>query len=174
MTSTAISTDPEPSNFFRFAIESTHSQAMIRVGRRRIVATVQEASIDGFTIVVAPKYASRLKVGKHWILDYDGVKTEVHPLWFFNTPEGNIQLGLHRLRDLKPPDLDRHSLLIRFGGARFQDPSFSAAFYGGIVLSLVCLLALPGYGEHVGTSDGIQNAFRFVLEGLNDTFGKYL
>lgn len=162
------------SGFFRCPIVSGRSEATIRIGRRKLVATVQETSIDGYTIVISPQYSSKLKVGKTWTLEHDGSKTEVHPLWFFNTPEGSIQLGLRRLRDITPMESDRSSLLIRFGGSRFHDPNFSAVAYGGIVLSLFCLLALPGWGDHMGTSDRIHDAFHWLMDGLNETFGRYL
>ena len=174
MTTSPSTTAEQESGFFRCPIVNGRSEATIRIGLKKANATVQETSIDGYTIVVSPKYSSRLKVGKPWILEHDGTKTEVHPLWFFNTPDGNIQLGLRRLRDLTPPDKDSRSLLIRFGGSRFHDPSFSAVAYGGIVLSLICLLALPGWGEHMGTSDRLQDAFHWIMDGLDSTFGRYL
>lgn len=174
MTSTLATDAGQETDFFRCPIMNGRCEATIRIGRRNVPSEVQETSIDGFTIIVAPKFGSRLKVGRPWILEHDGSKTEVHPLWFFNTPDGNIQLGLRRLRDLTPPDNDRNSLLIRFGGAKFHDPSFSAAAYGGIVLALFCLMALPGWGDHMGTSDRIHDAFHWIVDGLNETFGRYL
>jgi hypothetical protein len=167
-------TDEQDSDYFRCPIVTERNDATIRIGRRQAKARVQETSIDGFTITVPKKYASKLKVGKTWVLDHEGAKTEVHPLWFFNMPDGDVQMGLRRLKDITPPENDNNSLLIRFGGARFQDPNFSAALYGGILLSLICLLALPGWGDHMGTSDRIHDAFHWLLDGLDDTFGSYL
>lgn len=174
MTAQATKNTEQETEFFRCPVVNGRSDATIRVGRAKAKATVQDTSIDGFTIIVPPKYSPKLKVGKTWILEHEGARTEVHPLWFFNTPEGNIQLGLRRLRDVTPPENDRNSLLIRFGGARFHDPNFSAAAYGGIVLALICLLALPGWGDHMGTSDRIEEAFKWVMDGLDGTFGRYL
>jgi len=167
------SVEQEP-DYFRCPISNGHTDATIRIGRKRVKATVQETSIDGYTVIVAPSHASKLAVGKSWLLEHDGTKTEVHPLWFFNTPEGDVQLGLKRLRDLTPPENHRRSLLVHFGGVRFQDPSFSAAVYGGFVLSLFLLLALPGWGDHMGTSDRIHDAVNWLVDGLDDTVGKYL
>lgn len=174
MTVQATNTVEQETDFFRCPVVNGRSEATIRVGRKKAKATVQETSIDGFTIIVPPKYSPKLKIGKTWILEYEGARAEVHPLWFFNTPEGNIQLGLRRLKDLTPPDKDRNSWLVRFGGARFHDPNFSAAAYGGVVLGLFCLLALPGWGDHMGTSDRIHDAFHWVMDGLDDTFGRYM
>ena len=41
-------------------------------------------------------------------------------------------------------------------------------------LTLFCLLALPGWGDHLGTADRIQDAFRWVIDGLDDSIGRYL
>ena len=60
----------------------------------------QERSIDGFTVLVPPKAARHLKVGGPWKLTYDGSEIEVHPQWFFNSPEGQVQMGLRQVRDL--------------------------------------------------------------------------
>ena len=98
----------------------------------------------------------------------------MHPLWFYNTPDGDLQLGLRRLRDVTPPADEPHSLLVRFGGSRFRDPNVSAAVYGGFVLALFLDGALPGWGDHMGTSDRIHDAFHWVVDGLDDTFGRYL
>lgn len=168
------SAEPGKTEFFRCRVEPVRSNATVKIGRRRVPATVQETSIDGFTILIAPQHSAKLKVGKTWTLEHEEAQIEVHPLWFFNTPDGRLQLGLRRLRDLTKPQDDRNSLLIRFGGSRFRDPSCSAAVYGGVVLALICLLALPGWGDHMGTSDRIQDGFKVLIDGLDDTFGKYL
>ncbi len=170
---TSTNNEPEP-DFFRCPIENGRREARIRVGRKIAKVAVQDTSIDGFTILVAPKYSSKLKVGKTWVLEHDDAETEVHPLWFYNTPDGDIQLGLRRLRDLTPPEDSRYSLLVRFGGARFKDPNFSASVYGGLMLILFCMCALPGWGDHMGTSDRIHDAFHWIIDGLDNTIGRYL
>lgn len=174
MNLSTVNTDAQESDYFRCPITNGRTDATIRIGRKKVKASVQETSIDGFTITVPKKYSGKLKVGKTWVLEHEGAKTEVHPLWFFNMPDGNIQMGLRRLKDITPPENDRNSLLIRFGGSKFHDPNFSAAFYGGIVLSLICLLALPGWGDHMGTSNRIHDVFHWVMDGLDNTFGRYL
>ncbi len=120
---------------------------MIRVGRRKTRATIQETSIDGFTVLVSPRDASKLKVGRPWLLEYEGTRIEIHPQWFFNAPDGHVQMGLRRLRDLTPPEPIRNSLLARLGEGDIDDPSYSAIAFGGFVLVLFSLMALPGLGD---------------------------
>ena len=160
--------------FFRCPVQEEQSEAVIRVGRRKACASVQETSIDGFTVIVPPKYTSVLKVGRPWLMQYDGAKIEVHPEWFFNAPDGHVQMGLRRLRDLTPPEPIRRSLLLRYGGRRYEDPSFSAAIFGGFVLALFSLMAMPGLGDSLGTSDRIQSALKWIIHGLDQSFGHHL
>ncbi|MEM9825589.1 MAG: hypothetical protein AAF958_03325 [Planctomycetota bacterium] len=153
--------------YFRCQVPNELSNAHVRAGRRKFRAGVQETSIDGYTILVGPKEARKLKVGKPWILEHQGASIEVHPQWFFNSPDGHVQIGLRRLRDLTPPEPIRRSLLVRMGGVRYANPSVSATAYGGFVLGLFLLLALPGLGDRLGTSDRIQNTLRWVVGEVN-------
>ncbi|MEM8670649.1 MAG: hypothetical protein AAGG48_24195 [Planctomycetota bacterium] len=127
---------------------------------------MQETSIDGFTVLMSPRVSSKLKVGRPWLLMYDGAKIEVHPQWFFNAPDGQVQIGLRRLRDLTPPAPIRVSLLARLGGRQCADPSVSAVAFGGFVLVLFCLMALPGLGDRLGTSDRIQDGLNWIMGAL--------
>jgi len=159
--------DQPESGFFRCPVQTDHSQAIIRVGRRKIRALVQETSIDGFTVLVSPPEATRLKVGRPWVLEHEGTRTEIHPQWFFNIPNGQMQLGLRRLRDLTPPPKIGKSMLARIAGKRYQDPNYSAAAFGGFVLFLFGLMSLPGLGDRLGTSVRIQAALRWVYSEVN-------
>ena len=166
--------DSGDATFFRCAVQAEQSKAIIRVGRRRIAATVQETSIDGFTVLVSPKNASKLKVGRPWMMEHEDASIEVHPQWFFNSPDGHVQMGLRRLRDLTPPAPIRKSLLARLGGRRYEDPSYAAAAFGGFVLFLFSLMALPGLGDRLGTASRIQDTVRWIINGIDDQISTYL
>ena len=174
MSTSPESTEQQDSSFFRCPVQSEQSQAVIRVGRRKTYAVVQETSIDGFTVLVPPKESSKLKVGRTWVLDYEGARIEVHPQWFFNAPDGHVQMGLRRLRDLTPPPPIRTALLARYGGKRYEDPSYSAAAFGGFVLALFSLMALPGLGDSLGTSERIQDTLRWLVDGIDDSISSFL
>jgi hypothetical protein len=170
----AETNDSQEESFFRCPVQAEKSQGIIRVGRRKARATIQETSIDGFTVLVSPRDASKLKVGRPWVLEHDDTRIEVHPQWIFNAPDGHIQMGLRRLRDLTPPEPIQNSLLARFGGTKFDDPSYSSLAFGGFVLFLFSLMALPGLGDQLGTSTRIQDTLRWVINGLDQSFGQYL
>jgi len=170
----AEKSDPQDAGFFRCPVQADQSKAVIRVGHRKAMAMVQETSIDGFTVLVPPKYGSVLKVGRPWLLEYQGARIEVHPQWFFNSPDGRVQMGLRRMRDLTPPEPIRRSLLLRYAGRRYEDPSYSAAVFGGFVLALFTLMALPGLGDSLGTANRIQSAVRWLLNGLNHSINQLM
>lgn len=157
-------------DFFRCPIQSEQSQAIILVGRKRANASVQETSIDGFTILISQKEASKLSVGKPWILEYDGTRTEVMAQWFFNSPDGKVQVGIRRMRDLTPVPTIRRSFGSLFGG-QLAASATSPAGFGGFVLVLFCAMALPGLGEQLGTADRIQGAVRWLYFESMGLFG---
>jgi len=174
MSISQIAEREEEEVYFRCPIPSEQAKASLLVGRRHVPIIVQEASIDSFTVLVAPRYSSKLKVGRPWILEYDGTRTEIHPQWIFNSPDGQVQLGLRRLRDLTTQPNVRRSFLTRVGGKRYEDPSMSAAAYGGFVLFLFALMALPGLGDRLGTAERIEDTIRWVVQGIDEAItGKF-
>ena len=108
------------------------------------------------------------------MLEHDGARIEIHPQWFFNAPNGYVQVGLRRLRDLTPPEPIRNSLLARFGGRKYDDPSYSSIAFGGFVLFLFSLMALPGLGDSLGTASRIQSTVRWLIDNVDQTIGLYL
>ena len=160
--------------FFRCPVSDEQSGGKIHVGRRQFSIRVQETSIDGYTVLVTPREAKKLKVGRPWALHHQGSITEVHPQWFFNSPEGQLQIGLRRLRDLTPSDPTGGSLLVRMGGMKYANPNVSAPIYGGFVLFLFAVLALPGIGDQLGTSTRIQGVIRSIVAGVNETLRNVL
>jgi hypothetical protein len=167
MSTAEIAEREEQEVYFRCPIPSDQAKAVLIVGRRSIPILVQEASIDAFTVLVAPKYSSKLKVGRPWTLEYDDTRTEIHPQWIFNSPDGQVQLGLRRLRDLTTQAMVRRSFLTKVGGKRYEDPSFSAAAYGGFVLFLFALMSLPGLGDRLGTAPRIERTLRWIVDGID-------
>jgi hypothetical protein len=167
-------TTDQSSNYFRCPVQSDKGRATIRIGRRKAVATIQETSIDGFTVLVSPKDAPKLTVGRTWVLEYDGTRHEIHPQWFFNSPDGHVQMGLRRVKDLTEPEPIRNSWLARIGGKHYEDPSNAAVVFGGFVLFLFAMMASPGLGERLGTADRIQDTFEWAVEGANATLNKWI
>ena len=145
------------------------------VGRQSVEAEVVGFSGDSLFLMptdephgLSPNArVPRLKPGHPWILEYDGTFTEVHPQWIFNAPDGRVQIGLRRLRDVTKPPRFRTSVLFQWGGKRYRHPNLSATAYGGFVLFLFVLMAMPGLGDRLGTAPRIQDTMRWLLRGID-------
>jgi hypothetical protein len=94
--------DGSDNGFFRCPVQEEDSAASIIIRGKKIPAKLQDKSIDGFSVLIEPKHVRKLRVGPQWILKSGGEVTEVWAQWMFNAPDGRVQLGLRRLRDLTP------------------------------------------------------------------------
>jgi hypothetical protein len=157
-------------DYFRCQIPIESSKATISAGRRKTCVQVQEASIDGFTVLVRDKDAKNLRMGKPWVIEFDGSRLEVIGQWFFNAPGGFIQVGLRRMRDLTPEPVFRTPFFSRFSTAKMSGSATSAAGFGGFVIVLFLGLSMPGLGEQLGTSDRIQGAVKWICSEFTGLF----
>jgi len=155
----------DESEFFRCPVAVERSVAVIKIGRRPIKTLVHEASIDGFTVLVDSADANRLILGKPWILLHDHAKLEVHAQWFFHADDGNVQVGLRRLRDLtKPPAIG--GWFPSLAGTPREDGSSGSLLFVSASLIAMASLAMPGVGDALGTSGKIQKAFGAIYQGI--------
>lgn len=165
---------PDQEAFFRCPVPSDCSKARLRIGRRCIDVTVQETSIDGFSILVPPRSAHKLKMGTVWLLEYNGARLETHAQWFYHSPDGQTQVGLRRLRDLTPlPAIGSVLTTVLPAGSR-NELTYSGLTYAGFVMVLFLLLALPGLGDRLGTAERIQGAVRWIFQGVSSEFRQWL
>ncbi len=154
--------------FYRCPVQADQSRATIKIGRRKIQAIIHEASIEGFTVLVEPRYSKRLSVGIPWILVYNGAKLEIQAQWFFHAPDGHIQIGLRRLRDLTEPKRVRSCWPVFGSRQRVEESGQSTIAFAGFVLVLVVTMAMPGIGEKLGTAGHINDTFRWVVNGVSN------
>lgn len=167
--STASSSRARRDEYFHCPISPEQNSARLKIGRRSIPASLQEASIDGFTVLVDSSDATRLVLGKPWILFHDNTKLEVHAQWFFHADDGNVQIGLRRLRDLtKPPAIG--GWLPSLGGTPQQDGSSGSTLFVVTVLIALGSLAMPGIGDALGTSGKIQQGMTAIFQSVRGYF----
>ena len=172
---TTETTDESASEFFRCPVQADQGDATIRIGRRRQTVTVQETSIDGFTVLVPPSGAKHLKVGKPWVLDFDGTRFEVHAQWFFHAPDGHVQVGLRRLRDLTQPDPIKVGWWSVSHDARGTGSAHSSTLaFAGFVMFLITAMAMPGLGDKLGTADPMGDFVKTVFDGIGGIINKVI
>jgi hypothetical protein len=156
----------QSAEFFRCPITAENSAAALRIHRRgRINVKLQEASIDGFTVLVRSVDAAKLQIGKPWILLHDGATLEVHAQWFFQAADGQVQVGLRRLRDLTKPPVIGGWFPSVFSRSHTPDYSGGSLLWAGGLLVMFASLALPGIGDALGTSARIQALLSELLAG---------
>jgi hypothetical protein len=149
-------------HFFRCPVPRERAEATLRISALKIPVELQESSIDGFAVLVQQKYASKLRLGPRWILQSTCDRTEVNPQWIYCAPDGRVQIGLRRLRDLT--DLPKPRWFPRFSLARPRDFDHSLVFAAIVLLSGLAL-ALPGLGDVLGTAPWIEQTAREFLGG---------
>jgi len=172
--STPSSSCQTQQTFFRCPVPPSDGAARIRIGTTRLQASVDETSIDGFTVTITPKYAKRIQMGATWVLEFQDTRTEVLPQWFYQSPEGHVQLGLRRLRDLTKATPVRTSWLPIKSGGRCDNSNNATIMFGGFVLTLIAVLSTTRLGEQLGTADKIESAFKWFVGELDSQFGRWL
>lgn len=154
-----MSERPEPKAYFRCPVQHDQARVQLRIAGRRIPATLCETSIDGFTLTLTSAQAKFIRLGKPWILKTSGERTEVHAEWLFHAPDGTLQLGLRRMRDLTPSEEPRG---VVFTGRALRSHTASAASseiaFAGLVIFLILTLSMPGIGDTLGTAPRVRNA----------------
>ncbi|MEM9588754.1 MAG: hypothetical protein AAGA03_15840 [Planctomycetota bacterium] len=168
MSANQASDDPQSgADYARLPVPQDRGEAFLKIGRKQIPATVQETSIDGFTVVVTKKHAAKLRVGDTWVLNYDETILEVHPQWFFNSPSGDVQMGLRRLKDLTKPKTIGSWWAPSGKTMDTNTAGNSTLLFSGVVLVLFTAMALPGLGDSLGTSNRINDALKSIFQTVD-------
>lgn len=146
-------------SYFRCPVQSECAEATLHVAPAKIPASLQEQSIDGFTVMIDASKAPKLRFGKSWLLTTKDDHVEVHPEWIFHSTDGDVQLGLRRMKDLNRIE-ERPSVWNPFARraenrGRRQGTANEIAFVGVLVF-IFAVLSLPGLGDAIGTAPHIQ------------------
>jgi hypothetical protein len=154
--------------FFRCPVQPEDSEATICIRRRKIPAKMQDRSIDGFSVLVEAKHVGKLRVGSQWVLKSGGEVTEVLAQWMFHSPDGRVQLGLRRLRDLTPQP--KESWVPALFSYRKQSTN-PGVLLAGLTMAIFLAFSLPGIGDRLGTSGRIQSGLKALCDVVGDGVG---
>ena len=161
-------TKTHETRFYRCAVHEDNAEAVLCNRRRRLDARVQEISIDGFTVLLRRQDAERLTAGRPWRLEYSGATVEVDGEWFRDSPDGNVQIGLRRLRDLTKLDSTSGSVLSRRRPTSVRESGHSGLIFSGLLLTVFLILAMPGVGDALGTAPRIESAILSIWSALGN------
>lgn len=161
-------------NSFRCNVVGKNA-AMLRVGRTARKVSVREASGSGFTIGLDAKTAKRIKCGKRYELRYDERRLLVLAEAFVETIDGEARLRIGTVHEYEPRE--RWAFRLPFTSGRKIMSHDSAvnngAAYGGFVLVLFCVMALPGIGEQLGTAPKIHEALALMQKNIVDVYTEF-
>jgi len=138
--------------------------ATLRAGSRVYAIDVRETSGSGFTLGIPNRIAKRLKVGKRYELYYDERRILVAARHFLDASGGESRLEVVAVREYEPKERWAFRLPFTKGSRVITQDSASTKTiaYGGFVLVLFCIMALPGIGEDLGTAPRIHKALRLI------------
>ncbi|WP_182867786.1 hypothetical protein [Stieleria mannarensis] len=146
------------------------STAKLLVGRKFQKVFVRETSGGGFTLGLSTKVAKKIKSGKSYDLRYDDRRMQVIAETFVETVQGEARLQVGTIHEYEPKE--RWAFRLPFSkGSRIigHDSGIdSGAAYGGFVLVLFCVMALPGVGDRLGTAPRIESALAMMSKNIGD------
>ncbi|TWT93203.1 hypothetical protein [Stieleria varia] len=150
-------------------------RAKLKVGRKKFHVIVRETSIKGFTVEMKPGDVKRILSTKSATLAFDDRRVDIEPESTNQIAKDKVLVRFALLREHAPKEKFR--LKIPFFGRKNRDPhpdvSMSVAAYGGVVLVLFCVLAMPGLGDHLGTAPRIEAAVKTILQGFDSRFTNF-
>lgn len=146
------------------------SNAKLSIAGKRFDVHIREKSGSGFTIGLTEKLASRLKCGKLYELRYDDRRLLVKAEEFTGTSEDERRLQVSTAKEYDPVERWAFRLPFTSGSKVSSHDSVinSTAAYGGFVLVLFCVMALPGLGDTLGTAPRINNAINLLSKNIAD------
>lgn len=160
-------------NSFRCAVVGK-TQATLRVGGRNRKVSVRETSGNGFTVGLDAKTAKRIQCGKRYELCYDDRRLAVMAEAFVETVDGEARLRVGTMHEYEPRE--RWAFRLPFTSGRRISSHDTAvnhgAAYGGFVLILFCLMAMPGIGEKLGTAPRIHQALGLMQKNIVDVYAE--
>lgn len=152
------------------------ASASLWLGRKKLSLAVREKSGSGFTLGIDPKKAKRLKCGRTYELRYDERRLAVRAEAFVDSMEGEARLRVITMKEFEPKERWAFRLPFTRGAkvALHESALNSTAAYGGFVLVLFCVMALPGLGDTLGTAPRINSAINLMVRNISEVAQAFL
>ncbi|MCC9601579.1 hypothetical protein LOC67_13560 [Stieleria sp. JC731] len=137
---------------------------------RSIKVHVRETCGGGFTLGVEPKHVKKIKIGSRYELHYDDRRMLIAPQVFVQSVQGEPRLQVVTVKEYEPKKGWAFRLPFTRGHqvVRHHKGTVSPAAYGGFVLVLFCVMALPGLGDKLGTASRIEKAVNIVARNVGE------
>lgn len=156
-------TDCEPREYYRCPIEADQASATLKIGRKKVSASVLEKSIEGYSILIKKSHAKMLRTGRRFTMKFDGTAFEVQVKRIADADNCYSKVGVLITKDMtKPPKL-KSSWWPSLRPSQKAGEGTAQIAFAGFVLVLFCAMAMPGLGDRLGTSDRIQGVFKWII-----------
>lgn len=167
MTFKVIATEDDDRSYARCTVQGDRT-ALLRIGRNKIEVEMQETSIAGYTLEVDAKHKRLLKNAKSIHVSFNGMKADATLETIMKAPNGKLRIGLKRQTEPKKAKSGKNSFLSRFARkADAQNTTNVMVAYGGFVIVLFTVMALPGLGDRLGTAPRIEGAVQWVVTAID-------
>lgn len=149
--------------YSRCPVVPEESSASLKIGRRTLTVTLQDRSIDGFSILMKPRDARHVTLGEVWTLNTVSEKAYVTAQWVYQHPNGDVQFGLCRVQE-QHKKMASGVFPVWLGRRRRAiSPDM---LVGGLVVAALLIIAAPGVAERLGASDWIRGAVQSIRESV--------
>ncbi|MDM4016644.1 hypothetical protein [Roseiconus lacunae] len=149
--------------------------ATLHVGARKLNVQVRETCGGGFTLGLDPKQVKKIRLGARYEMHYDDRRLLVAPEVFTQAVQGEPRLRVLTVREYEPKKRWAFRLPFSKGQriVKHEGTIGSTAAYGGFVLVLFCVMALPGVGDKLGTAPRIEAALNIMARNFGDVFESF-
>ncbi len=149
--------------YSRCPVVPEESSASLTVGRKTFQVTLQDKSIDGFSILMRPRDARQVTLGEVWRLRTVSEKSYVTAQWVYQHPEGEVQFGLRRVQELHKKMASGVFPVWLGKRRRSLNPD---VLVGVLVIAAILIMATPGVAERFGASDWLRGAIQNIRESV--------
>ncbi|WP_145093660.1 hypothetical protein [Rosistilla carotiformis] len=136
--------------------------------------TVQDTSIEGFTLRVEKRFVQRVRGDYEWMLTLLDERTQVHPQWMCTEANGDAKIGVSRGKDATPQEGVKRSWVFWSSVPKDAGSSVSGIALGGMLLLIVAMICLPGIGDDLGTAPWVRSFLRDGLRHLGMSVRQFL
>lgn len=138
--------------------------AVVIIGKRRWPVKVRERYSSGFTLEVPRKVGKKVQEETPFDMLFDGRKMKVMPESLTRGDKKERLLSISVVEEY--PEKEKISLGIwpfnRKTLVTDNSSDFSLILFGGSILFIFCVLAMPGVGDALGTSQRIEETLHYL------------
>ncbi|MCH1494120.1 MAG: hypothetical protein L7U72_02730 [Rubripirellula sp.] len=158
----------EGTGFYRFPVAASESSGRMIWSRRKATAViVSEVAINGFSVVVSAEWEDLLTARNLTLLEFQGASFEVIPEQVTHLGDGRLLVRLATERDVTQPTRIRSSRWLSKRLLNQFESIMALPLFATLLIASLMMLALPGFGESLGTASLFESILDWVQQSFN-------